>query len=381
MFEFFNQDQKMLRESVIEFTDRKIAANAAKWDEEDICPVELWPELGEMGFLGTFVSEKYGGVGLGITERAIILEEISRHSAGLGIAIMTHDLAIAAIYNFGTEEQKERYLPDLIGGKSIGGLSVTESTGGSDLNNQSTSVEKTENGYTINGRKVFITNSHIANVNIITGTYRINEKGRTELNAILIPPNTEGLSAGRQENKLGLRGSITGDLMAKDVKVPLDCLLGEEGKGARVALHTIGHFGRSGMSAIALGILKGCVEESIKFAKERIIYGKPLSRLPAIQDIIAENQIEYEAAHAMLYNATSVYDRGEQAIDRLAATKYFCTEGAVRSSKRTMDLMGGYGVINEYPVGRFLRDALASIPSGGTSNIMKIIVSGSVIKK
>jgi len=379
MFEFFNEDQKMLRNVIREFVEQEVAPNAAKWDAENTCPVELWPKLGEMGLLGIFVSQQYGGAGLGITERAIVLEEVARHSAGLALAMMTHDLGVAAIYNFGTEVQKKTYLPNLIAGKTVGGLSVTEATGGSDIRNQATTIKKIENGYILNGRKIFITNSHIANVNVITGTSGINEKGRKVLSAILVPPETEGLSAGRKENKLGLRGSVTGDVILKNAKVTSDCLIGQEGKGSNIALHTIGHFGRSGMSAIALGILRGCVEESVKFSSERIIYGKPLSKLPAIQDIIAENEIDYEAAHAMLYNATTVYDRDGLAINRIAATKYFCTEAAVRSAKRTMDLMGGWGVMDEYPVGRFLRDSLASLPSGGTSNIMKVIVAGSVI--
>lgn len=381
MFEFFNSNQKKLKKVAKKFVSQEIADNAAKWDENDICPIELWSKLGKMGFFGTFVSEQYGGSGLGITERAIILEEVARHSAGLAIGMMAHDLGIAAIYNFGSIEQKEKYLPDLILGENISSLAVTEVTGGSDLYNQSTSIKKNGAEYIINGRKVFITNSHIANVNVMTGVYRINESGRKELNAVLIPPNTKGLSAGRKDNKIGLRGSVTGELIAKNVRVPLKCLIGEEGKGAKVALHTIGHFGRSGMSAIALGILRGCIEESVKYAKEREIYGKPLIKLPAMQDIIAQNQIEYEAANAMLYNATTVYDRGIQAIDRLAAAKYFTTEAAVRCAKRTMDLMGGYGIISEYPIGRFLRDSVASLSSGGTSNIMKIIVASNTIQK
>ncbi|SHJ47819.1 butyryl-CoA dehydrogenase [Dethiosulfatibacter aminovorans DSM 17477] len=380
MFEFYNDDQKMIRTVVRELVKKEIAPHAAEWDEEDRCPKELVKVFGELGFLGVFVSPEYGGAGLGITERAIILEEVARHSAGFAMTLMTHDLCTAAIYNFGTEEQKKEWLPKLCSGEIIGGLSVTEPTGGSDLMNHATTIEKTDDGFVLNGRKVFITNSHIANLNIWTGKIGVNEKGRNILSAILIPPGTEGYSAGRKEHKLGLRGSVTGDTIAKDVKLGPDAIIGKEGKGAGVALHTIGNFGRSGMSAIALGVIKGSLEEAIKFGKERIIYGKPLVKIPAIQEMIAENQIEYEAASAMLYNATTVYDRGEDAVARLAAVKYFATEAAIRSSRRTMDLMGGYGVINEYPVGRFLRDAVTNIPSGGTSQIMKIIVAGNALK-
>lgn len=380
MFEFYNEDQKMLRTVVRELVEKEVAPHAAEWDEKDTCPKELVKVFGELGLLGVFVSPEFGGAGLGITERAIILEEVARHSAGFAMTIMTHDLCTAALYNFGTDDQKKEWLPKLCTGEVIGGLSVTEATGGSDLMNQATTIDKTDDGFVLNGRKVFITNSHIADLNIWTGKVGVNEKGRNMLSAVLIPPGTEGYSAGRKENKLGLRGSVTGDTIAKEVKLGPDAIVGVDGKGAAIGLNTIGHYGRSGMSAIALGVIRGSLEEAIKFGKERIIYGKPLAKIPAMQSLIAENQIEYEAASAMLYNATSVYDRGEDAVARLASVKYFTTEAAIRSSRRTMDLMGAYGVINEYPVGRFLRDAMANIPSGGTSQIMKIIVAGNALK-
>ncbi|MFH2116256.1 MAG: acyl-CoA dehydrogenase family protein [Spirochaetota bacterium] len=380
MIEFFNENQVMLASVAQELVEREVAPHAAEWDEKDKCPTELFKVFGQQGMLGVFVPEQYGGAGLGVTERAIILEEIARHSAGFAIALMTHDLAIAAILNHGTEEMKTTWLPKLCAAELIGGLSVTEATGGSDLANQVTTIEKNDAGYLLNGRKVFSTNSHNADLSIWTGTSGVNEKGRKVLSAILIPPGTPGLTAGRKESKLGLRGSITGDVIAKDVQCGPDAIVGKEGKGVAVALHTIGHYGRSGMAAIALGILRASVEEAVKFANERIIYSNPLSRIPEMQSLIADNQIEYEAASAMLYNATASYDKGKDAVAKLAAAKYFSTEAAVRASRRTMDLMGGYGVINEYPVGRFLRDALANIPSGGTSQIMRVIVAGNLLR-
>ncbi len=380
MFQFFNSDQKSLQKLVREYVEQEIAPNAAEWDEKDVCPDHLWPVLGQMGFFGIFVPTQYGGPGLGLTERSIVLEEISRHSAGLGIAMMTHDLAIAAILNFGTEEQKQKYLPQLISGEKIGGLSVTEPTGGSDFGNQNTTIEKTEEGYVINGRKCFITNSHNAVINVVTGTSGVNEKGRKIISAVIVPEGTPGWSAGRKEHKLGLRGSVTGDVICNDLKVTADCMIGKEGDGSKIAMHTIGHFGRSGMAAIALGVIRGCCEEGVKFAKERIVYGKPISALQAIQLIIADNQVDYEAGQAMLYNATSIYDSGVQCAPEVAAAKLFVSRNAVKAAERTIDLMGGYGVINEYPAGRFLRDAMAIIPSGGTSQIMGIIVAGNQLR-
>lgn len=369
----------MLRKIAREFVEREVAPYAADWDKEDACPVQLWPVIGSLGFFGIFVSQQCGGAGMGLTERTIILEEVARYSPGLAIAMMTHDLAIAAIYNFGTEDQKKEYLKSLITGEKVGGLSVTEPTGGSDFGNQGTTVVKDAEGWIINGRKVFITNSHTAQINIVTGTSGVNEKGRSLISSVIIPEGAHGISPGRKENKLGLRGSVTGEVILNNVKVPYNCLLGEEGRGTAVAIHTIGNFGRSAMAAISVGILRGCVDESVKFAKERIVYGKPISKLQAIQFIIAENETDYEAAHSMLYNAVSVYDRGHVDLAGIAAAKLFASEAAVNAARRSIELMGGYGVISEYPAGRLLRDALAVIPSGGTSQIMKVIVAGSVL--
>ena len=379
MFQFFTEDQEMLRKIAREFVEREVAPYAADWDEEDVCPAQLWPVIGSLGFFGIFVPEQYGGAGLGLTERTIVLEEVARYSPGLAIAMMTHDLAIAAIYNFGTEAQKNEYLKGLVSGEKVGGLSVTEPTGGSDLGNQGTTIEKDGDNWVVNGRKVFISNSHITQINVVTGTSGVNEKGRKIISAVIVPEGTPGIGPGRKENKLGLRGSVTGEVILNNVKVPLNCILGQEGKGTALAMHTIGNFGRSAMAAISVGIMRGCIEESIKFAKERIVYGNPISKLQAIQFIIAENEIEYEAAHSMLYNAVSIYDKGQVDLAKIAAAKFFASEAAIRASRRSIDLMGGYGVINDYPVGRFLRDALSVIPSGGTSQIMQIIVASSVL--
>jgi len=217
MFQFFNEDQKMLQKVVRDFVEQEIAPYAAEWDDKDTCPVELFKKMGEMGMLGVFVPAQYGGAGLGLTERNIILEEVSRHSAGFGIAMMTHELAIAAIVNFGSEEQKLTYLSPLISGEKIGGLSVTEPGGGSDFGNQMATIEKTDTAYVINGRKCFITNSHNAEINVVTGTCGVNEKGRKLISAIIVPPGTPGWNAGRKEHKLGLRGSVTGDIICDNI--------------------------------------------------------------------------------------------------------------------------------------------------------------------
>lgn len=380
MFEL-QEEQLLLQKAVREFVEQKIAPQAASWDEQDICPKDLFPKMGEMGLTGIFVPESYGGEGMGHFERALCLEEIARHSAGMAIALMTHHLGVYAILDGGNEEQKQQYLPKLASGEWVGGLSITESGGGSDFMGQQAKAELVDAKWLLNGRKCFITNSHIADVDVWTLRTGEDEKGRTSLTAFILNAGLDGYGPGRKEHKIGLRGSVTGDMVCHQVALPEDCVLGGIGAGAKLGMKTIGEVGRAGMAAIGVGILRGCLEESIKFAKERIIYGKPLAKLQSAQFIIAENRTAYEAAKLMLYNSVQLKDAGQPCATAIGMAKLFATEEAVSAAKRTMDLMGGYGCINEYPIGRFMRDALASIPAGGTSHIHKLVISGAALKE
>lgn len=376
----FSEEQRLLQEAFRDFAKSEVAPSAAKWDEEDRCPTELFPLMGELGILGIFVPEEYGGVGLGHTERVMALEEIARYSGGLAMFVFTHQLGMAAILEFGTEEQKKKYLPGLCAGTMIGGLAVTEPGGGSDVAGQTTVAELIDGRWIINGRKCFITNSHVADITLVTARTGKDAKGRNQFSVFLLEKGTKGFTPGRKEHKIGLRGSVTGDLVMNNAEVPEENMIGRQGDGTAAALKTIGEVGRASMTAICVGILRGCVEESVKFANERIEYGKPIAKLQAIQFHIAENRVDYEAARALLYKAVTLKDEGISVTAEFSTAKYFATEAAVRASKRTIELMGGYGNIKEYPAERFLRDSISSIASGGTSEIQKIIVAGDTIK-
>jgi alkylation response protein AidB-like acyl-CoA dehydrogenase len=262
----------------------------------------------------------------------------------------------------------------------IGGLASTEPGGGSDINGTKTTAELQDDAWVITGRKCFITNSHLADICIINARTGEDEKGRGTFNAFLLERGMEGFSPGREEHKLGLKGSVTGELNMDKVKVPKENVVGPDGKGNAVALKIIGETGRASMAAICVGLLQGCLEESVKFSNERIVYGKPISKLQAIQFHIAENRVDYETAKLLLYRAAFLKDQGLPATTEFSMAKYFGTEAASRAAKRTIELMGGYGIINEYPANRFLRDAIASISSGGTSEIQKIIIAGDTLK-
>ena len=377
----FTEEQELLRDAFAQFAREKVAPDAARWDAEDETPVELMPELGEMGILGIFVPEQYGGVGLGHTERVMALEEIARYSAGLAMMVFTHQLGMAAILDYGTEEQKSRYLPDMCAGTRICGLAVTEPGGGSDVAGQKTTALLEDGQWVVNGRKCFITNSHVADATVITCRTGEDEKGRPRFTAVIIEKGADGFAPGREENKLGLKGSVTGELIMNHVRVPEANVIGQVGQGTPVAMKEIGEVGRASMAAIATGILRGCLEDAVKFANERIVYGKPIAKLQAIQFHVAEIRIRYEGARLMLYRAAALKDEGKPAVTEFSMAKHFATEAAVEAAQRTIEVMGGYGVVNEYAAGRYLRDAMACISSGGTGEIQKIIVAGDTLKR
>ncbi len=377
----FTEEQELLRSAFAEFAKEEIAPNAAKWDADNVTPLDIMPKLGELGVLGIFVPEEYGGIGLGHTERVMALEEIARYSGGLGMMVFTHQLGMAAILDYGSEEQKKKYLPDMCAGTCICGLAVTEPGGGSDVAGQKTSAVLEGDNWVVNGRKCFITNSHCAGATVITCRTGEDEKGRGTFSTIIIEKGTEGFAPGREENKLGLRGSMTGELIMNNVKVPKENVVGEVGQGNPIAMKEIGEVGRASMAAIATGILRGCLEDAVKFANERIVYGKPIAKLQAIQFHVAEIRCDYEAARLMLYRAAALKDEGKPASPEFSMAKYFATDAACRDARKCIEVMGGYGVVNEYAAGRYLRDALGCISSGGTSEIQKLIVAGDTMRK
>ncbi|HOV79734.1 MAG TPA: acyl-CoA dehydrogenase family protein [Bacillota bacterium] len=376
----FSERQELLRKVVRDFVEKEIAPIAERIEEEDTCRAELVKKMAGLGFNGVFVPAAYGGTGLSYTEQAIVLEEISRHSAGFALALVAHYLGTYAIMTWGSEDQKRKYLPPLCSG-SVCGFSVTEAGGGSDFTGQATAGRPADGDWILNGRKCFITNSHCMDINVLTARTGEDSDGRPQISVFIIESGTPGYSSGRKEKKAGLKGSCTGEVILNNVRLPRGNLLGEPGDGAKIALGTLGEMGRGATAAVALGILRGCLEESVKFAKERIIYGKPLSKLTNIKFIIAQNRTDYEAARLLTYNAAGLKDGGKPCASEMSMAKLFAAEAAVNAAKRTIELMGGYGVVTDYPVSRYLRDAVSVIPACGTSHIMQILIAAGELKK
>jgi alkylation response protein AidB-like acyl-CoA dehydrogenase len=328
--------------------------------------------LGEAEMMALTIPEEYGGLGLGYVARLIALEEISRVSVATAMTLQVLGLGIEPIQRFGNEEQKKKYLPELATGEWLSTVAVTEATGGSDPKGGRTSYKKDGDDYIINGRKCFITNSHIADTITILAK---DEEDPKAFSTFLMEKGMEGFRPGHEEHKVGMRGCNTGELIFENCRVPRENLLGVEGKGMRVAMAAISEVGRGGMVGCALGLQAACLEASVKFANERILYGKPISKLQTIQNKLAEMKIDLEAGRLLGYRAAAMQDKGLRAGNEFAVAKYFTTEAAQKAAKMAVDIHGGYGCLEEYAVTRYLRDSFVVGPSAGTSDIMKVIVA------
>lgn len=368
----FSEEQNLFRKAAREFAESEIAPHVPKMEETGRDWEPVIKALGKGEMMAITIPEAYGGLGLGYVDRLIALEEIARISVATAMMMQVCGLAIDGIIKFGTEDQKKKYLPKLATADSFATTAVTEPSGGSDPKGCGTSYKKMNGSYVLNGRKCFITNSHIADVQIILA---ISEDTPDTYSTFIVEKGTEGFKATHEEKKMGMRGCNTGELELKDCVVPAENLVGKEGKGMTVAMATISEAGRGGMVGCSLGLHQACIDASKKFANERILYGKPISNLQAIQFKIADMKIELEAGRLLGYRAAALQDKGERAGNEWAVAKYFTTEAAQRAAKNAVDIHGGYGCMEEFAVTRYLRDAYVLGPSAGTSDIMKVIVS------
>ncbi len=368
----FTDEQEMFRKAAREFAESRVAPFIPEMEQTGKVPPDLVKALGEAEMMAITIPEEYGGLGLGFVARMIALEEISRISTATAMMLQVFALGIDPIVRFGTEEQKRKYLPELATGKRLASVAVTEPTGGSDPTGGRTTYVKDGSDFIVTGRKCFITNAHIADTITVLAKDETNPKA---FSALIVEKGTEGFRATHEEHKVGMKGCNTGELSLEKCRVPAAQLLGQEGKGLRVTMSAIGDVGRGGMVGCAIGLHTACLEASIKFANERVLYGKPISNLQAIQMKLAEMRIDLEAGRLLAYRAAAMQDRGEASSNEYAVAKYFTTETAQKAAKMAVDIHGGYGCMEEYAVTRYLRDAFILGPSAGTSDIMKVIVA------
>lgn len=367
----FSEREEMLRKVVREFAENEIRPKMEAMEETGEFPIELLKPMAEVGITGVITPKEYGGVGLGYVVRTIVLEELGRVCAAIPMALQVHHMGCAAINDFGTEVQKKKYLPVLAKGETMGSVGVTEPGGGSDVIGIKTTAEKKGNKYILNGRKCFITNTHTSDFWVVIARTAEGAKG---LSAFIVEKNAPGAKLGRKENKFGLRGANTGEWIFDNCEIPLENLLGQEGGGLAIAMKTISETGRTGMAATALGILTAAYEEAGKFVSERVLYGKPISTLQAIQFYMAEIYAQLEISRLLCYKASSLKDQGKRCDAETALAKYYTCEAAANVAKKAIEIHGSYGIMKEYTVQRLLRDAMVTIPAGGTAEIGKIVL-------
>jgi alkylation response protein AidB-like acyl-CoA dehydrogenase len=375
----FAEEQEMLRQAAREFAENQVAPKIPEMEETGKVNHQVVRGLGEAEMMALTIPEEYGGLGLGYTARLIALEEIGRVSVATAMMLQVFALGIEPIILFGTDEQKEKYLPGLATGERLATVAVTEPGGGSDPGSCRTSFYRDGDDYVINGRKCFITNSHIADTITVLAQDAESEDPRA-FSTFIVEGGMAGFRPTHEEHKVGMRGCNTGEMVFEECRVPKENLLGPDGKGMRVAMTAIGMVGRGGMVGCALGLHSACLEASLKFANERILYGKPISALQTIQNKVAEMKIELDAGRLLAYRASSMQDQGLRSDNEFAVAKYFTTEAAQKAAKMAVDIHGGYGCMDEFAVTRYYRDAAVLGPSAGTSDIMKVIVARWILK-
>jgi alkylation response protein AidB-like acyl-CoA dehydrogenase len=335
-------------------------------------PMDMLKALGQMGILGVITPAEYGGTALGQLARIIVLEELGRVCPAMPMALQVHHMCTYALNRWGNEDQKKKYLPPLVKGETMGVVAVTEPSGGSDVAGMQTTAKVEGDKYVLNGRKCFITNSHCSDIWVVIA--RTGEGGKG-LSAFIVEKSFPGAKPGRKENKVGLRGANTGELAFHNCEVPKGNMLGSEGQGMTIAIQDIVECGRPGMTAVALGILNAVLEQAVKFANERSLYGKPIKQLQAIQWYIADIFSDLEISRLLAYRTGWMLDQKMNAASESALAKQFACEAAARSARKAIEIHGSYGIMKEYAVQRLLRDALVTIPAGGTAEIGKLVLA------
>lgn len=366
------------REKVREFASQVIAPHAAEIDETCDFPRDMIREVGEFGLLGVPFPKQYGGAGLDNLSYAIAVEEVSRVCGSTGVTMAAHiSLGCHPIYTYGTETQKKKYLPPLLTGKKISSFGLTEPNAGSDAAATETTAKLAGDEWVINGTKRFITSGGIADTLVITAS-QDRSKGSHGISAFIIEKGASGFSAGKDEEKLGLRGSVTSELLFEDCRIPEQNLLGKEYEGFKIFMQTLDG-GRISIGAMALGIAQGALDSSIAYAQNRTRLGKPIRKFQFIQQLIADMHTEISAARHLIYHAAILKDRGENVTGEAAMAKLYASEACVRATSKAIQIHGSWGLTKEYPVERFFRDGKLTEIGEGTSEIMRIVIAREVL--
>jgi butyryl-CoA dehydrogenase len=370
----FSEEQEAFRKVVRDFAEAEIAPHAAQWDEEHTFPVETVLQMGELGLFGLVFPERYGGSDADFTTLCIAIEEIGRIDQSMGITLSAGvGLGANPIYSFGTDEQKDRWLPDLVAGRALGAFGLTEPDGGSDAGATRTRARLDEGSgeWVIDGSKAFITNSGTPITSIITVTARTDER---EISSIVVPAGTAGLVVEPPYRKLGWHASDTHGLTLDGCRVPADHLLGPRGTGFRGFLQILDD-GRVAISALAVGLAQACLDHALEYARSRNAFGGPIGRFQGLAFPLADLAVGVENARNLTYKAAWLKDQGRPFGKEAAFAKLYSTEAAVAATRTATQVFGGYGFVEETPVARFYRDAKILEIGEGTSEIQRLVIS------
>ena len=374
-----NENQEMIAQMVRDFAEKEIRPFMRKWDDEEFFPVDTMKKLGEMGLLGIFIPEEYGGAGFSYNEYATALMEIGKVCGGIGLSVAAHNsLCTGHIYYHGSKEQKEKYLPKLATGEFIGAWGLTEANTGSDAMRMAATAVKDGKDWVINGTKNWITHGLSGDVSIVlirTGEL-LDSNGIT---SFIIEKGTPGFSAVKIKDKLGVRASETAELIFENVRIPEENVIGEVGMGFKQAMQILDG-GRISIASLSCGIARGAYEASVKYAKEREQFGQPIAHFQAIAFKLADMLTQIEAAELLTFQAAYLKDNNQPLTRQGAYAKYYASEVAVKCGNEAVQIMGGYGYTKEYPAEKFLRDAKLMTIGEGTSEIQKIVISREILK-
>ena len=364
---------KMIAETARDFAEINIRPHIMEWDESQTFPKELFHQMGDMGFMGIIIPDKYGGSGLGYNEYVTILDEISQVDPSIGLSIAAHNsLCTNHIYEFGNEEQRKKWLPKLATGKTIGAWGLTEHNTGSDAGGMSTTAIKDGEYWIINGAKNFIT--HAISGDIAVVMTRTGEKGTpNNSTAFVLEKGMNGFSSGKKENKLGMRASETAELIFDNVKVPDTHRLGEVGDGFKQAMKILDG-GRISIAALSLGIAKGAYKAALKYAKERHQFGKAIANFQAINFMLADMATEIDAAELLIKRACELKNNKQKLTKEGAMAKLYASEACVRIANNALQIFGGYGYTKDFPAEKYYRDSKLCTIGEGTSEIQRLVI-------
>lgn len=377
---FLNDLQKTVKQTARTIAEERILPLRAELDEKDEFPRSIVKDLAASDLLGVFVPEEYGGLGGGCFELCLVIEELSRVCAGVATSYAVNSLGGLTLLEYGSQQQKQKYLPDIASGRKLAAFAITEEAAGSDASAIKTTATRTDDGYLINGCKQFITNGGEAELyTVIALTDK--ERGIRGASAFLVEKGSPGFSFGREERKMGIRASVTRELIFEDCLIPEENIIGREGMGFAMALRLFNR-SRPGIGAQALGLAQGALEAAVDYAKKRIQFGQPIVSFQAVQHMLANMAIDVEATRALIYSVARTIDSGAKNFAMESAmTKVFASDVAMRVTTDAVQIFGGAGYMRDYPVEKMMRDAKITQIYEGTNQILRSVIASGLRKK